>query len=225
MKESDIVGGLLVCGFATVISLPFANFLLKHSCKHTRYSILREQLHEPDTRIYQGLLNSNKNKFVVQKIAKSVDVEESMYHGGIINTGGPGFNPGFMYEDKTIVNKPVREIVTINRFDGLKIANNNDVSDTLNSNFHYWLNWDHVKTNDHGKYCLKTSSIYSGNGKEYTVAYKPCKEHIEYIGMCDGTISDMENNIDKDDFYSKSIIAINSMPILFIWWKAIKILM
>lgn len=209
----------LVGGIATVFSFPFASFLYRHGIKYSNICKLKTQLWHPDTRIYQGPLNNKHDKFIIQRIVKSIDVEESNYYGGIMNTGS-FYSPAMMSEYRDIVNKTIRTTMKINRFDELKCTTKyND--DTLNANFHYWLKWDHESFNDNGNYCFETSSIYPGNDKVYTVVYRPMKNHIEYIGICDGNISDMENNIKWDGRYSLSIIIANSLPLTYIWWKAI----
>lgn len=209
--------------FASVLSIPSAYFFIKHGDKRYTYKVFRHQLLKKSTKIYRGPLNVPGERFAVQRIVKSKDVEESSYHGAAIGSGSSFYHPVMAFEDKSIVNKKIRSTFNIKRFEGLGVLSfhlKHD-DDVINPNFHYWLNWDRVDFKDDKEFCYETFSIFSNNENNYTVAYTLKKDYIEYLGICDGDGTEMMDNIAKDELYSNIILGINGMIMAGIWGKTI----
>jgi hypothetical protein len=114
--NKDPVDYFIGFSFGAIFSLPFGYFLVKHGKKRDGLKILQQQLNLPTTKIWKGQLKNKKERFIIQKVVKSKDVEESSYIGGAFGSGSSIYHPVYMIEDKNIINKEIRSVLTFKRF-------------------------------------------------------------------------------------------------------------
>lgn len=193
--------GFPVIAIGAIVSSPFAYYILKHTEILEKNRIYTNALLGPNTKIFRGPLKSIQ-KPVITRTVVSKFVEQG--------------------SEKRIIKRQIREYFNIRRFEGMEYVNkcDDDSRDTSSPHFRYWIDdWDKVETVDNGEKVLEISSLYPDSQNEYTIAYIPKHDFVEYLGICEGGDPKcIERKLSREMFTSSFIVGANSYVLGHMWY-------
>lgn len=200
-KEINLFALLPFVGIGALVSSPFAYYLLKHSEIIANNRIYTNALLSHNTKIFKGTLKSMQ-KPVITRTVVSKFVEQG--------------------SEKRIIKRKIREYFNIRRLEGMEYDGkcDDDSQDSTSPYFRYWIDdWDKVNIVDNEDKVLEISSLYPDNQNEYTIAYIPKHDFVEYLGICEGGDSEcIEKKLLRETLTSSFIVGANSAILSCIWY-------